>query len=208
MDKYIGNKKVIVDGIESFLNKKGIKNGMFIDAFAGTTNVSQYFKQKGYSIICNDINEFSYAFGKVYVENNSFPNFKMLFSSDEFKSAVINEDEVENSLEYIKRKINSDKLYDKLYYEKAGFEDGIRPLINVLQYLNGLDISYLSETERLFFDYYCVEGSRADYKSARGTTGKRNYFLPDNAKKLGKILAVIKRWKEDGLILKWNVMSW
>ncbi len=200
MDKYIGNKKVIVDGIESFLNKKGIKNGMLIDAFAGTTNVSQYFKQKGYSIICNDINEFSYAFGKVYVKNNSFPNFKMLFSSDEFKSVVINEDEVKNSLEYIKRKINSDKLYDNLYYEKVGFEDGIKPLINVLQYLNGLDISYLTETERLFFDYYCVEGSRADYKSARGTTGKRNYFLPDNAKKLGKILAVIKRWKEDGLI--------
>lgn len=99
MDKYIGNKKVIVDGIESFLKKKRIKNGMFIDAFSGTTNVSQYFKQRGYSIICNDINEFSYALGKVYVENNSFPNFKMLFESDEFKNAIINEDEVKNSLE-------------------------------------------------------------------------------------------------------------
>ena len=73
MDKYIGNKKVIVDGIEAFLKKKRIKKGMFIDVFAGTTNVSQYFKQKGYGIICNDINEFSYIFGKVYIENNSFP---------------------------------------------------------------------------------------------------------------------------------------
>ena len=200
MDKYIGNKKVIVDGIESFLKKKRIKNGMFIDVFAGTTNVSQYFKQKGYSIICNDINEFSYAFGKVYVENNSFPNFKMLFESDEFKNAIINEDEVKNSLEYIKRKIDSDKLYDNSYYERVCFENGIKPLIYVLQYLNNLDVSCLTETESLFFDYYCVEGSKADYKSSRGASGKRNYFLPDNAKRLGKILATIKRWKDDGTV--------
>ena len=68
MDKYIGNKKVILCGIDAFLKQKGVRNGLFIDVFAGTTNVSQYFKQKGYSIICNDINEFSYVFGKVYIE--------------------------------------------------------------------------------------------------------------------------------------------
>lgn len=200
MDKYIGNKKVIVDGIEAFLKKKKIKKRMFIDIFAGTTNVSQYFKQKGYSIICNDINDFSYVFGKVYVENNTFPKFERLLSSDEFIGFDINENDYDRNLEYIKRKIEGDKLFGTSYYEKVNFETGIKPLIQVIQYLNNVDISRLNEVESLFYDYYCIEGDKAEYVSSRGTTGKRNYFLPENAKKLGKILSVIKNWRNKELI--------
>ncbi len=200
MDKYIGNKKVIVDGIEAFLKKKKIKKGMFIDIFAGTTNVSQYFKQKGYSIICNDINDFSYVFGKVYVENNAFPKFERLLSSDEFIGFDINENDYDRNLDYIKRKIEGDKLFGISYYEKVNFENGIKPLIKVLQYLNNVDISRLNAVESLFYDYYCIEGDKAEYVSSRGTTGKRNYFLPENAKKLGKILSVIKNWRNKELI--------
>lgn len=200
MDKYIGNKKVIVDGIEAFLKKKKIKKGMFIDIFAGTTNVSQYFKQKGYSIICNDINDFSYVFGKVYVENNAFPKFERLLSSDEFIGFDINENDYDRNLDYIKRKIEGDKLFGTSYYEKVNFENGIKPLIKVLQYLNNVDISRLNAVESLFYDYYCIEGDKAEYVSSRGTTGKRNYFFPENAKKLGKILSVIKNWRNKELI--------
>lgn len=200
MDKYIGNKKVIVDGIEAFFKKKKIKKGMFIDIFAGTTNVSQYFKQKGYSIICNDINDFSYVFGKVYVENNAFPKFERLLSSDEFIGFDINENDYDRNLDYIKRKIEGDKLFGTSYYEKVNFENGIKPLIKVLQYLNNVDISRLNAVESLFYDYYCIEGDKAEYVSSRGTTGKRNYFLPENAKKLGKILSVIKNWRNKELI--------
>lgn len=200
MDKYIGNKKVIVDGIEVFLKKKKIKKGMFIDIFAGTTNVSQYFKQKGYSIICNDINDFSYVFGKVYIENNTFPKFERLLSSDEFTGVDINENDYDRNLDYIKRKIEGDKLFGTSYYEKVNFENGIKPLIEVIQYLNNVDISKLNKVESLFYDYYCIEGDKAEYVSSRGTTGKRNYFLPENAKKLGKILSVIKNWRNKELI--------
>lgn len=200
MDKYIGNKKVIVDGIETFLKKKRIKNGIFIDAFAGTTNVSQYFKQKGYGIICNDINEFSYVFGKVYIENNSFPIFDMLLNSTYFENYVPNEIGIKTNSEYIKKKIEGDKLYDKSYYKRVGYEEGIQPLLKVLEYLNNVDISELSEIESLFYEYYCIGGSKSDYTSSRGTAGKRNYFLPDNAKRLGKILALIKRWYDSELI--------
>ena len=200
MDKYIGNKKVIVDGIEAFLKKKKIKDGLFIDIFAGTTNVSQYFKQKGYGIICNDINDFSYVFGKVYVENNNFPKFEQLFASTAFKDIKIDEEDFEWNIDYIKKKIKADKLYDDTYYKKVNFEKGIQPLIKVLQYLNGMDTIDLNEEESLFYDYYCMEGNKADYVSSRGTAGKRNYFLPENAKKLGKILSKIKDWKVNNLI--------
>lgn len=200
MDKYIGNKKVIVEGIEAFLKKKKVKNGLFIDAFAGTTNVSQYFKQKGFGIVCNDVNDFSYIFGKVYIENNTFPQFLNLFKSEEFNAFKIDEKKVKWNIAYIKRKISGDKLFDSNYYERVCFENGIKPLIYVLQYLNDLDIMELNEEERVFFDYYCIEGSKSDYISSRGTKGKRNYFFPDNAKRLGKILAVIKKWRRRLLI--------
>lgn len=200
MDKYIGNKKVIVDGIETFLKKKRIKKEMFIDVFAGTTNVSQYFKQKGYGIICNDINEFSYVFGKVYIENNSFPSYDLLLNSTYFEKHVSNEMEIKFNSEYIKKKIEGDKLYDKSYYKKVGYAEGIKPLLKVLEYLNNVDANELSEEESLFYEYYCIEGSKSDYISSRGTSGKRNYFLPDNAKRLGKILVLIKKWYDSELI--------
>lgn len=200
MDKYIGNKKAIVDGIDAFLKKKKINNGMFIDIFAGTTNVSQYFKQKGYGVVCNDINDFSYAFGKVYIENNTFPKFEKLLSSKEFEDYIFDEEKLEWNLDYIKKKIKGDKLFDVSYYDKVDFENGIQPLIKVIQYLNSIDIMNLNEVESLFYDYYCIEGDKAGFVSSRGTTGKRNYFLPENAKRLGKILSIIKNWKSRNLI--------
>ena len=103
MDKYIGNKKSILEGIESFLNDKGIQNGLIIDAFSGTTNVGQYFKQRGFSIVCNDINDFSYILGKVYIENNSFPGFEKALEHIYTKGFVSTTEYQERSLQYIRR---------------------------------------------------------------------------------------------------------
>ena len=74
MDKYIGNKKNILNGIGEFLKSKGVEAGVLIDAFSGTTNVGQVFKQRGFSVVSNDVNDFSYILGKVYIENNTFHN--------------------------------------------------------------------------------------------------------------------------------------
>ena len=200
MDKYIGNKKVIVDGIEEFLKSKDITQGLFIDVFSGTTNVAQYFKQRGYSIACNDINHFSYVLGKTYIQNNTFPEFSKLLNSKYFDKFVDNPDETDGGIKYIKKKIESDKLYDSNYFQQTKYEHNIKPLQMVLQYLNNVDLTELTECELLFYNYYTVSGKNASYKSVRGTEGKRNYFSTDNAKRLGKAMSLIKEWNNSKLI--------
>ena len=200
MDKYIGNKKKIVDGIEEFLVSKNIAEGIILDVFSGTTNVGQYFKQRGYSIISNDINEFSYILGKAYLENNEFPKFSKLIAELRKHGFVENTIEMEDSKRNIKRKITAEKIYSQGYYERIGYDQGTEPLIIVLQYLNQIDIDKLSKQEKLFFDYYTVNGSKSEYKSARGTSGFRNYFSETNSKRLGKMLETIKKWKNSELI--------
>ncbi|WOV92390.1 MAG: DNA adenine methylase [Candidatus Nitrosoabyssus spongiisocia] len=68
--RYIGNKTELLDFIEKPLIDNNITNGVFCDIFAGTTNVSKYFKKKNYNIISNDNMSYSYVFQKTYVENN------------------------------------------------------------------------------------------------------------------------------------------
>lgn len=196
MEKYIGNKKSIVAGIEKFLLQKGIHKGLFIDAFSGTTNVGQYFKQRGYSVICNDINEFSFVLGKVYIENNEFPAFIKLIKIINDEGFYFDEQLVDQSVENCLKKIRNDKTYPENYIERVNYNTNIRPLIRVLQYLNNLNIESLTLKERLFFDYYTEKGKFSKYISTRNTVGRRNYFTPENAKHLGVIMQKINFWRD------------
>lgn len=200
MDKYIGNKKAIVDGIYDLLVTKGTESGLFIDVFSGTTNVGQYFKQRDFSIVSNDISEMSFVLGKAYIENNSFPKYRRLITTLKKEGFEINIEEQEKSYNYIKRKIDGDKTFSDSYYSEVNYETGITPLLQVLQYLNSVDTDFLNEEESLFLDHYTIYGEKSGYRSSRGTEGKRNYFTKENAKRLGKILALIKRWKQDCLV--------
>ena len=77
---YIGSKFSILsyidEVIEDFIEPK--KNIVFCDIFAGTGVVSKYFKEKGYNIIANDIQYFSYATLKGLIENSECLNFSKL----------------------------------------------------------------------------------------------------------------------------------
>lgn len=194
MEKYIGNKKSILEGIEKFFLSKGIESGLIIDAFSGTTNVGQYFKQRGYSIISNDMNDFSYVLGKVYIQNNEFPQYTNIIKSIIDGGFVIDEQAIEVATKNIKKKIETEKIFINGYYERVNYSHNIRPLLIVLQYLNSLTIENLSTNELLFYNYYTVCGNNSGYRSSRGTEGKRNYFTADNAKKIGRIIETIKNW--------------
>ena len=45
-------------------------NLVFCDIFSGTGVVGKYFKKKGYSVISNDIQYYSYVTAKHFIENN------------------------------------------------------------------------------------------------------------------------------------------
>lgn len=51
------------------------KSGVFVDLFSGTGSVAKYFKDKGYSIISNDIMTYSYIAQYTLVKINTTPKF-------------------------------------------------------------------------------------------------------------------------------------
>lgn len=77
---YIGSKYSILNYIdevmEDFVHPS--KNMTICDIFAGTGVVSKYFKQRGYNIIANDIQYFSYATLKGLIENSEELKFEKL----------------------------------------------------------------------------------------------------------------------------------
>lgn len=201
MDKYLGNKKSIVENIEQLMIKKKIRAGIFFDAFTGTTNVAQYFKQRGFDIITSDSNSFSKVLSDAYIVNNSFPKFEKLIgkidcSLETEKSLLI----IEEMIDKTAQKIISDKIFQMDYLQVSDFVREIRPLAKVIYYLNCLSIEKPSEDQLFFYNYYSIYGDNSIYKSQRGTKGKRNYFSKENAIKLGVILRQITDWFNDGLI--------
>lgn len=76
---YIGSKLSLLEFLEESINKVVDKNcHVFCDLFAGTGIVGSYFKKKGYTVIANDIQYYSFVLNKQYVENHEPPGFKKL----------------------------------------------------------------------------------------------------------------------------------
>ena len=201
MDKYLGNKKSIVENIEQLMIKKKIRAGIFFDAFTGTTNVAQYFKQRGFDIITSDSNSFSKVLSDAYIVNNTFPKFEKLMgkidcSLETERSLLI----IEEMIDKTAQKIICDKIFQMDYLHVSDFVREIRPLAKVIYYLNCLSIEKPSEDQLFFYNYYSIYGENSIYTSQRGTKGKRNYFSKENAIKIGVILRQITDWFNDGLI--------
>ena len=71
---YIGSKYSLLDFLENTISQvTGIKDNsgcVFADLFAGTGVVGARYKEKGYKVISNDIQYYSYVLNKHYIENN------------------------------------------------------------------------------------------------------------------------------------------
>lgn len=73
--RYIGNKSRLLDFIFFVIKDNKITEKSVCDIFSGTTNVSKFFKRKGYRIISNDFMKYSYVFQMAYIKNNIEPHF-------------------------------------------------------------------------------------------------------------------------------------
>ncbi|MFW6008555.1 MAG: DNA adenine methylase, partial [archaeon] len=169
-------------------------SGMLCDIFTGTTNVAQYFKQRNFSIVSNDINRCCYPLQMSYISNNSFPKFDKLLKKIGEQKSKFNYEEIEDMKNYILKKIKKDKIFPEGYIDELNFLENITPLIKVLIYLNNLPMDNLRKEELFFYNYYTKFGNKSKYESSRGTVGKRNYFNEYNAKKIGQILNKLKKW--------------
>jgi adenine-specific DNA-methyltransferase len=76
---YIGRKYSLLDfldeGIRSFVDQDATR---LFDVFAGTGTVGWHFKQKGFTVIANDIQYYAYCLNRAYVGLNRAPAFSKL----------------------------------------------------------------------------------------------------------------------------------
>ncbi len=76
---YIGSKLSLLEFLEESIAKVVDRDcHVFCDLFAGTGIVGAHFKKKGYSVIANDIQYYSFVLNKHYVENHRPLEFKGL----------------------------------------------------------------------------------------------------------------------------------
>jgi len=90
---YIGSKLSLLEFLEESINKVVDKNcDTFCDLFAGTGIVGSCFKKKGYKIIANDIQYYSYILNRHYIGNHKELNFaKLTKEIPELKNIKIKE---------------------------------------------------------------------------------------------------------------------
>ena len=95
---YIGSKLSLLEFLEESINKVVDKNcNVFCDLFAGTGIVGSYFKRKGYKIIANDIQYYSYVLNKHYIGNHKeLPFLKLEKEIPELKNI-----EIENRKKFV-----------------------------------------------------------------------------------------------------------
>lgn len=79
--RFIGNKENLVEQIYQIMQSKNVIGSSFFDFFAGTTNVGQFFKKKGYQVFSSDLLYFSFVLQKAYLANNEEPIFEKLLST-------------------------------------------------------------------------------------------------------------------------------
>jgi adenine-specific DNA methylase len=185
VEKYIGNKRVLLDTIYQFTQEVCPNTESICDIFAGTTNVARYFRNKGYSTIVNDINRFSYILGSAYLTLKEYPTFEKIDIPIRSTSSI---DKLKKSF-FSSIKKDKGQLFKSQDAEEIWRQ--LFPLIQVIDYLNNLNTTHHSNN---IVDFFTREGRFTDYKSVRGTHVKRNYFSSENAHKINIIIDQLREW--------------
>jgi adenine-specific DNA-methyltransferase len=76
--RLIGNKTKLLGAIESFLSRRGVTGGTFLDVFAGTASVGRHFRGLGYRVRTNDLLMGSYVRQRAYIQTGRTPAFRRL----------------------------------------------------------------------------------------------------------------------------------
>lgn len=117
---YIGNKEKLVKWI---IEEMPVKNGTVLDIFAGGCSVSYALKEKGYSVISNDILYADYVIAKALIENMDKTLSLSVFDKN------VDEKRVKELIQKF------DFIQDRLYYQEEVEE--LAKLVAISEKLKG-----------------------------------------------------------------------
>lgn len=191
MEKYLGNKRVLLDDIYNFCLQNSPDAKSIYDAFSGTTNVARMFQKKGFSVFANDINRFSYVLGQTYLCLPKYPDFqniKINQVNDEFGLEARFFSDVRRDGGALFDDDKSEHVFKKL-----------RSSLSVFAYLNSLNEMKEGDDYHIL-NNYTESGECSYYKSLRGTEGYRNYFSRENAVLIDNMLHQVRLWYRSGVL--------
>lgn len=193
IQRYLGNKNTIANYILNEVDRFCQPKDLVCDIFSGTISMSMALKKKGYRVISNDINIFSYHYANCYLYNNQIPEFNL--RSLGIESSLYDK----MALQAIEMKSNEEGFN---FLKNPFLYDRYKKIVIVLLYLENIttnDVSYLFR-ESYFYNTYTIEGNNSSFHSLRGTSGRRRFFTPENGKIIDNIINKIREWHNTGLL--------
>jgi adenine-specific DNA methylase len=190
MEKYLGNKSSLLPLIEEFIAQRAPNAFRISDLFAGTTNVSRYFRARGWETLTCDVNRFSYVLAQTYLRTTSPYEYSGLPASTKVAGR-----RMESIWDEFRR---SSSRYGHLYLSPATisqYEEYFSTLAAVLAHLQ--DVGEGNKKPGVITNHFTQWGKDASYLSVRGTEGVRNYFSRENALFLDGVLAKVRQWWQE-----------
>lgn len=178
------------------INHYADKEDLVCDIFSGSVAVAFELKKQGYRVACNDINLFSYFYGKHLIEQCSIPAIQL---EDFIETADADKYKAEAELRCNDLSLNTDGF---LFLNSKKNKEQYLKLLTLLLYLQNISKSQISKKfqNSFIYDTYTEEGNNSKFVSLRGTGGSRKFFTPENGKKIDNILNKIREWKLNGLL--------
>jgi adenine-specific DNA methylase len=179
LQRYLGNKNVLIEPIIKIISDLAEPGDLICDAFSGSLAVSIALKKNGYRVAANDVNLLSWIYGTAYLLNSNLP------------------------------KVVLDELFDGFEDRRISGATGKKTSrFRTQQWrylLANIDAPYQNDVPRSerrsdLFHHYCEQGSRSNYKSSRGSTGRRRFFSASNARRIDRALSRIRWWWQSDLI--------
>jgi adenine-specific DNA-methyltransferase len=168
---YIGSKWSLLPFITRTLATHEVREGVFLDLFAGTTAVGQLAKRLGFQVVSNDWQYYSYVLGSAYIKTTAYPDFAGL---KYYYPQIFN--------------IPVPKQSRLPFSATDTHDDGSTALQQVLAWLNALP-----GEAGLIYRHYCLGGTR-------GGEFERQYFSDANGQRCDAIRNILKVWRKQAFI--------
>ncbi len=180
--RYIGSKSRLLGFIEEVIdsNVQGVET--VCDIFAGTAAVAASLKRKGFTVVSNDIMEYSYAMQVTAVETCQYPRFELLY-----KAGIVSEARI-----VIETLASESGLQGPLPGDAAR-------LVGVLNYLN----SGQHKKRGFFWNHFSkdnIETPPDRPPEDIPPEEERMFFTSGNAERIDGIRTVLDQWRRAGLV--------
>ena len=189
--RYLGNKSAIMVPLIEAIQQFAKPGDHVVDGFSGSLSVSMALKKNQFKVTANDINLFSSIFAEAYLIPNQppAPTISNLLCSQRANEML---DKVSGQIDSLTGKDGFKFL------ESEDWRSRYKYLVAIFAHLETLEFTSLPHKYRHthFFDTYCEQGKNSEFRSARGTVGRRRFFTPENATRIDIILNQLRLWHE------------